>query len=121
MMGDAGRSRVQLLKNIVEWGERNARFVEGISREEFVGDELKCAAVSKCVEVIGEASGEIIRRYPEFVEANPHLVFAQAYRTRNRLSHGYDTIDQESLWATATVHVPLFIEDVREALAQDAE
>ena len=41
------------------------------------------------------------------------LPFLRAYRMRNRLSHGYDTIDWSVLWDTATVYVPPLISFVR--------
>lgn len=56
-MGNEGRSIEKLLNNIIEWGEKAGRFVDGISEDEFMTDELRQAALSKCVEVIGEASG----------------------------------------------------------------
>lgn len=120
-MGDAGRSRAKLLSNILERGDRLARFVDGMSKEGFLSDELTQAAVSKCVEVIGEASGELVRRHPDFVAAHPQLAFLQAYRTRNRLSHGYETIDWEIVWNAATSDVPEFIVNVRSLLSKGVD
>jgi len=111
---------MKLLSNIVEWGDRLTRFLGGMSREDFLSDELTQAAVSKCVEVVGEASGELVRRYPEFVAENSQLAFLQAYRTRNRLSHGYETIDWEIVWSAATIHVPLLVESVRELYRKES-
>lgn len=76
-------------------------------------DELRQAGVSKCLEVLGEASGEILRRYPDLAAANPHLALTQAYRTRNRLSHGYETIDWQIVWNAARNDAPKLISDVR--------
>jgi uncharacterized protein with HEPN domain len=120
-MGDSGRSLAHLLTNIVLWGERLSRFVAGVSKEEFGGDELRQAGASKCVEVIGEASGDILRRYQEFASRNPDLALAEAYRMRNRLSHGYDTIDWEILWDTAANYVPHLVEKVRTLLARGVD
>lgn len=120
-MGDAGRSQTQLLSNIVEWGDRMGRFIDGVSRDEFISDELRQAGVSKCIEVIGEASGEILRRYPAFEQSNPHLALMQAYRTRNRLSHGYETIDWEIVWSAATDHVPDLVAKVRSLLSKGVD
>ena len=118
-MSQGGRSLVQLLESIVRWGERLARFVGGVSREEFSADELRQAGASKCIEAIGEASGEILRRFRDFAVANPHLELAEAYRARNRLSHGYDRIDWEILWDTAMTYVPRLVADVRPLLSGD--
>ena len=116
-MKDGGRSLRQLLESIALWGDRLARFIDGIQKEDFAGDELRQAGVSKCVEAIGEASGEILRRHESFAAANPHLDLAEAYLARNRLSHGYDTIDWRILWDTAAIYVPRLVTDVRKLLS----
>lgn len=114
-----GRSIRQLLESIQLWGERLARFIEDVPKEAFSTDELRQAGASKCVEAIGEASGEILRNHGEFAVAHPNLELAEAYRARNRLSHGYDRIDWEILWATATIYVPRLVADVRLLLSKD--
>ena len=112
---EGGRSLEQLLDSILGWGDRLARFVDGISKEVFSTDELRQAA-SKCIEAIGEASGEILRRHAAFAKAHPRLELTEAYRARNRLSHGYDTIDWQILWDTTTIYVPRLVADVRRLL-----
>ena len=108
-MGSAGRSIDELLEDITSWGERLARFTSGIERAQFQHDEIRQLAVWKSVEVIGEAAGNILKLYPAFVAVHPELQFAEAYRMRNRLAHGYDSIDWAILWDTAAVHVPALI------------
>lgn len=112
-MTQTGRSVAQLLENVVIWGDRLARFIDGVSKQNFSTDELRQAGASKCIEAIGEASGELLRRHPDFAAAHPHLELAEAYRARNRLSHGYDTIDWEILWDTATAYVPRLVAEMR--------
>lgn len=120
-MGDSGRSLSHLLSNIVLWGERLSRFIGGVSKEDFGSDELRQAGASKCVEVIGEASGDILRRYPEFASRNRELALAEAYRMRNRLAHGYETIDWAILWDTADSYVPELVEKVRTILVNGVD
>jgi uncharacterized protein with HEPN domain len=120
-MTTTGRSVAQLLGNILIWGDRLARFIDGVSKQDFSTDELRQAGASKCVEAIGEACGELLKRYPDFAAAHASLELAQAYRARNRLSHGYDVIDWEILWDTATLYVPRLVAEVRRlAPADDA-
>lgn len=111
-MAEKGRSLPQLLENIVVWAERLARFVEGVSEDAFGNDELRQAGASKCIEAIGEAAGEIERRYPQILAMHPEIEFRQAYRARNRLPHGYDTIDWRLIWQASTHHVPRLLAEV---------
>lgn len=107
------RSTTALLGDIVLWGERAQSYVSDRSRDEFATDEMCQVAVSKCIEVIGEAAGRLLKQDDAFVRAHPELPLLEAYRMRNRLSHGYESIDWQVLWDTATVYVPAFVLHVR--------
>ena len=116
-MAKSGRSIDELLEDIVLWGERTNRLIAGISYEQFIESELHQLAIAKCIEAIGEASGKIRRLYPDFSACHPDFAFEEAYRTRNRLSHGYDTIDWQVVWDTATRYVPELVARVRTYLS----
>lgn len=107
------RSLEQLQDNILQWGDRLERFLAGRTKEAFGADELRQTAASKCVEAIGEACGEILRNHAQFAAAHPDLDLAEAYRARNRLSHGYDRIDWEVLWDTCVIYVPRLLDRIR--------
>jgi uncharacterized protein with HEPN domain len=81
------------LRDIVAYGERLARHLDGVSRGEFPSNELTQDAVAKCVEAIGEAAGQITRIAPDLESRHPELRLTDAYSARNRLSHGYHSID----------------------------
>jgi len=114
------RSTKELLADIVLWGERVGRFMEGVTKEQFARDDMRQLAVSKCIEVIGEASGRILKQDPSFADAHPEIGLIEAYRMRNRLSHGYETIDSSILWDTATVYVPPLISFARKQVAGES-
>jgi uncharacterized protein with HEPN domain len=78
-----------------------------------VTDELLQAAISKCIDAIGEACGAMLRLDPLYQERHPELELLEAYRARNRLAHGYDTINWLIVWDTATVYVPSLVAKVR--------
>jgi uncharacterized protein with HEPN domain len=118
-MGKAGRSVDDLLRHIIEWGERLERVTGGISWETFSSSELHRLAASKCIEAIGEAAGNLRKFHPDFVLSNPDLAFEQAYRARNRLSHGYDSIDWSVVWTTARHYVPDLVAQAKGLLVDD--
>lgn len=76
------------LRDIIVYGERLARHLDGVSRSVFLADELIQDAVAKCVEAIGEAAGQIARLEPDLESRYPNLRLSDAYSARNRLSHG---------------------------------
>lgn len=65
--------------------------------------------------VIGEASK---RLSPDAMEAIPEVPWIQVQGMRNRLIHGYDTIDFSIVWNTVQLDLPLLIAAVRGALSR---
>jgi uncharacterized protein with HEPN domain len=105
-MMDGRRAIDDWLEDIVHWGERLARHISGMTREQFMLDEKTQDASAKCAEAIGEAAGEILRIESDFDSRNPELQLKAAYKSRNRLSHGYYSIDLWLLWNTIATSVP---------------
>jgi uncharacterized protein with HEPN domain len=93
----------RLLDDIVFWSERLASHIDGMTESRFTQNIAICDAVCWCISCIGEAAGAIRRRWPE-LEAE--LELSHAYAMRNRIAHGYFTIDLGIVWMTANSSVP---------------
>jgi uncharacterized protein with HEPN domain len=117
-MDKPGRSVDELLSHIIQWGERIERFIAGKAAEDFLADEILQTAVSKCIEAVGEACGKLLRARPGLQTEHPELDLVEAHRVRNRLSHGYDTIDWLVVWDTATVYIPQLVARIRTLTAR---
>jgi uncharacterized protein with HEPN domain len=115
-MGEAGTTLVELLQSMIAWGERSARVIRSKTKAEFMKDETVQLATEKCIEAIGECANKILKLHPDFVAENPDLELVEVYRMRNRLSHGYDTINLTTVWNTAQEDVPLLTSQARVAL-----
>jgi uncharacterized protein with HEPN domain len=72
--------------------KRIEKFVDGVSREEFLTDELLQAAVFGQSVVIGKAANRVQK---EVQELYPEIEWAKIVAFRNRLIHGYDSVDWE--------------------------
>lgn len=105
------------LRDIVDYGERLARHLDGVSRSDFLVNEMVQDAAAKCVEAIGEAAGQIVRLEPDLESRFTDLRLADAYSARNRLSHGYHSIDYGVLWKTAKTSIPATVKAAKIALA----
>ena len=88
------------LNHILEAIERIEEYVSDLDEIAFLGNKLVQDAVIRNFEVIGEASNNIEKRFPEFVAAHPELPLASAYQMRNAVAHGYFQVDFEILWKT---------------------
>ena len=92
-------------------------FVEGMEREDFVADVRTHQACSLNLIIIGEAAKRILDRHPDMAEHYPHIAWRQMAGMRNRIAHGYDEIDLDTVWDTITKVLPGLIEAVGEMKA----
>jgi len=99
---------ISYLKHILDAISRIERYVEDIDLVSFVENELIQDAVIRNLEVIGEASRNIEKHYPEYAKKHAALPLSSAYEMRNSLAHGYFKIDFEIVWKTIERDLPEF-------------
>lgn len=92
-------------------GELAGRFA---TPESLAADWEAQYALIRCVEVIGEAS---TRLGPQFHGEYPEVPWRLITGMRNRLIHGYDQVEMDLLWETATRDLPVLLPAV-EAMLQ---
>ena len=114
----APRSANDFLKDIIEWGERASVYVKGMDFDTFARDLKTIDAVTRCVEVCGEAANQAGRIDPSILQAYPAFDVRSAYGMRNVLVHGYYNIVTRVLWNTVTESLPEFVEIARSILAE---
>jgi uncharacterized protein with HEPN domain len=69
----------------------------------FLEDDMAKRAFARSVEVIGEA----VKNLPqEIYKKYPHIPWRKMAGMRDRLIHGYFSVDYELVWDVATNHLP---------------
>lgn len=71
-------------------------------------------ALLQLLQIVGEAAGRVSA---EMRGNHPEIPWRQIVALRNRLLHGYDTIDSEILWHVLRDDVPLLCEALDVILA----
>jgi uncharacterized protein with HEPN domain len=94
------------LAHILEAIERIEEYVSDMDEMTFLASTLVPDAVIRNFEIIGEASNNIEKRFPEFVASHPELPLSSAYQMRNALAHGYFKVDFEIIWKTIHRELP---------------
>lgn len=94
------------LSHILEAIARIGRYTEDMDELTFLSSQLVQDAVVRNFEIIGEASNNIEKHYPEFVAAHPELPLSFAYQMRNAVAHGYFKVDFEIVWKTIHRDLP---------------
>ena len=104
MNPDPQRAR-DLLEHIAHAIDRINDYTKS-GEEEFLESVLIQDAVIRNLEIIGEASRGIEKRFPEFAERHPGIPLRSAYEMRNALSHGYFKVDLAIVWRTIESDLP---------------
>lgn len=99
MLSERGR---RALLGIIENIEAAQDFTTDLSFEEFEGNRLRLYGVTRCLEIISEAS----RRVDEETRTrNAHIPWRQIADSGNVYRHRYERVSARPLWGT--VHEPL--------------
>lgn len=101
------------LAHILEAIQRIEEYVSNIDEVAFLSNKLVQDAVIRNFEIIGEASNNIEKHFPEFVAMHPELPLASAYQMRNAIAHGYFKVDFEIIWKTIHSELPGLYAQIR--------
>lgn len=110
------------LDHILEAIERIDRYIEELDEFGFMSSQIVQDAVIRNIEVIGEASRNIQKHDPQFTDSYPDIPWEEIYLMRNRVSHGYFSVDLEVVWNTIIRDLPELsqeINNLRQALVVD--
>lgn len=102
---------LKLLIDILDASDDIVTFTEGYTLETY-RDDSKCrAAVERKFEIIGEACARIRDRDTSVFEKIDYGY--QIIGLRNRVIHGYDSVDDAILWDVITSKLDSFIAQVK--------
>jgi uncharacterized protein with HEPN domain len=104
------RDEALYLEDIRDAVEKILRYTSG-GRDEFFSDSMRQDAVIRNLEVMGEAVRKVST---DTREAHPEVPWRQIAATRDRVIHGYFTVDLEIVWEIVETELPR----LRQALTQ---
>ncbi len=104
------------LGHILEAIERIESYTEDVDEVGFLNNGMIQDAVIRNIEIIGEASNNIQREFPEFATLHDDIPWQVMYAMRNRVSHGYHKVDLEIVWKTIHADLPALYHLVGKAL-----
>ena len=80
----------------------------------FEKDGLRVCAVERKTEIMGEAINRILKKDPTFEIPNAKEII----NTRNRIIHGYDSVEKEFLWGLVLRHIPQLKKDAERIISE---
>lgn len=98
------------LKHMMEYAEEAKNLASETTREKLVSDRKLELALTRLVEIIGEAAARVS---PQIREQYPDIPWVEMTGLRNRLIHGYDAVDLDILWDILKEDLPPLIRRLR--------
>jgi uncharacterized protein with HEPN domain len=88
--------------------QRIQKFIHDKSFDHYLQDDLLRSAVERQFEIVGEALGQLRKKFP--AEADRIAGLPRIVGFRNVLIHGYATVDDTLVWGAIEMHLdPLVI------------
>ena len=83
--------------------------------EQFAADLKSRLAIERLLEIIGEATNQLLKISPDTPISNARKIIG----LRNRITHAYDDIDEVILWEVVTEYLPILKAEVQALLSTD--
>jgi uncharacterized protein with HEPN domain len=103
----AGRDDID---DIIEAVEKIQRYTAEYTYQEFIADEKTVDAVLRNLEIIGEATKQVPDTVTDRYDAVPWTEMAGM---RDKLIHGYGSVDLDIIWETVTDDIPALHEQLQ--------
>jgi uncharacterized protein with HEPN domain len=104
------------LRQMLSHAREAVSICKGKSRFDLDSNRLLNLALTRLIEVIGESAN----RVPHAIQNEyPELPWLQMIGARNRLIHGYDSVDFDVLWMIVENDLPSLITHLQKILDDD--
>lgn len=111
-----GSDRVRL-QHMLDAARRAVQLMDGRTRADLDREDVLFLALTRLVEIIGEAAKAVS---PATRERHPEIPWKAIAGTRDHLIHGYFNVDFDRLWSIASKDLPKLIPQLQ-ALLVDRE
>ena len=96
----------QRIHDAIEACRAIGSFTQGVTFDDYAGNLLLRSAVERQFEILGEALNRASTMAPEIEALLPDL--RRIVGMRNRIIHGYDSVDDEIIWDAFNIIFPPF-------------
>jgi len=101
------------LRHMLDYSRKAVAMIAGRTREDLDRDEMLCLALTRVVEVIGEAATRVSQAGQQ---QHGQIPWPEIIGLRNRLVHGYDSVDLNILWDMVQQDLSPLIEQLQAIL-----
>jgi uncharacterized protein with HEPN domain len=102
------------IDDILDAMDKAEKFVAGMSYEQFENDLRTTFAVTRALEIVGEATK---RLPPDIREKHPHIPWKDMAGMRDVIIHGYDNVNLQIVWDVVKRDIPRIRLQIQQILA----
>jgi uncharacterized protein with HEPN domain len=107
------------LEHMLEACDRVLQYTTGMTITEFLANTLVQDAVLRNIEILGEATKNLLECAPEYTAVHPEIPWIDIYGMRNRIAHGYFFINFEMVWSVVSVRIPSLRSEIADLLKSE--
>ena len=111
------RDRVRL-DHMLEHAREAITLTRGKTRADLDSDRVLNLALVRLLEIVGEAAGRVSE---ENRALHPEIPLPQIVGLRNRLIHGYDSVDFDILWQIVIQDLPPLVAALKDIISPTGE
>lgn len=104
-----------LLEDIVSYGKEAVEAVGDLDSEAILSERFREHSVLRTVQIVGEASAQILKKLPQGIEG---LALQDAAGFRNVLVHGYAKLRMERVVSIVRKALPILISGAERLLSE---
>lgn len=104
------------LQHMLDHAREAVSMIEGKERSDLFQQRLLELALTRLIEIIGEAAAKVSLEAKDRYSLIP---WREAIGMRNRLAHGYNSIDLNVLWDTIEVDLPPLIGALEQIIEEE--
>ncbi|MFQ5913823.1 MAG: DUF86 domain-containing protein [Nitrospinota bacterium] len=106
------------MQHMLDHAREAVTFLHGRDRGDLDLDRILSLALVRLVEFVGEAANRVSE---DTRTRHPVIPWPQIVGLRNRLIHGYDSVDMDILWKIVDQDLPLMIEELEKILPRETQ
>jgi uncharacterized protein with HEPN domain len=106
------------IRDMLDHAREAVTLLDGRSRDDLEHDRVLSLALVRLLEVVGEA----VNRIPQKVQVeHPEIPWSEIIGMRNRLIHGYGSIDLDIVWQIVIADLPPLVNALEKIAVEDSK
>ena len=102
-----------LLRDMLDYARKATAAARSHTREDLERDDLLEVGLERFIEVVGEAAAKVSDATRRSLQGVP---WREIIGMRNRLVHGYASVDHDIIWTVAADDLPALVAELEKAL-----